>query len=404
MAKRKKSSGSKNHRLSKRIKGGGLTPKGAGRTKRSRAGSSRGGQGSPNRARLRGHQRKKRRPLFELERDGLTHSSLSLFLECREQYALTYLDGYTPKAIVEPTEFGSIMHYGIEHQFNYATPEECIHSITDQYRQWRIPTLLHSRERDTLERLLGLVEVTFPRYCRYWHEDDQRITWIKREVKFKVPYEVNTPTGPRRIYLQGMRDGLYRVPKTSKLGIFETKNKSKVDDSAIHDSLKADKQTLFYIWVTYLETGELPEQVMYNVIRRTNKKPLKGRGKNAKAENIVDFFNRIAAEIDKNPEDYFKRWKVDLVPSDVTEFVKKTLDPEIVNYLLWYDSVKKNPLRHERWLEENKSPYHSQNLNALTGRYGKAAMSDLIVHNSLRNYRIRSEVFPELADSFLVSP
>lgn len=325
-------------------------------------------------------------------------------MECREQYALTYLDGYTPKAIVEPTEFGSIMHYALEHQFDFSSPDECIHSITDQYRSWRVPTLLHPREREVLERLLGLAEVTFPRYCHFWEEDDKRIKWIKRESKFKVPYEVQTPTGTRKVVLQGMRDGVYRIPKTGKLGVFETKNKSKVDDSAIHDSLKADKQTLFYIWVTYLETGELPEQVMYNVIRRTASKPRKGRGKNAKPETVYDYLKRIAEEIDKDPDSYFKRWQVDLVSSDIMQFVKRTLDPEIVNYLLWYDTVKKNPLRHQRWIEENKSPYHFQNLNALVGKYGKAAMYDLIVNNSLRQYRIRSEVFPELEDSFLALP
>lgn len=326
-------------------------------------------------------------------------------MECPEQAAVSYIDGYTPKKLSEPLESGSIMHYCLEHQFKFPSPEACVQTVCNQYRRWRIPTLLHSRERDSLEQLLGLCEVVFPRYARYWHEDDSRIHWVKRESQFRVPYEVNTPEGPRKIHLRGMRDGVYRVPNTGKLGVFETKNKARIVDDDIKDGLKADMQTMFYVWATYLELGELPEQIIYNVIRRTALYRRKGDArKGTQPESDQDYLKRVAQDIDKDPSNYFMRWVVDLTPVEVRDFVVKTLDPLLVRFIQWHDSLKKNPLRHERWIDGNRSPFHFLNLNALVGKYGKAQEYELIVNNATRLYRLRKETFPELEESFLLIP
>lgn len=326
-------------------------------------------------------------------------------MECPEQAAISYIDGYTPKKLSEPLEGGSIMHFCLEHQFNYPSPEACVQSVCEQYRKWRIPTLLHTKERDALECLLGLCEVTFPRYARYWNEDDSRIPWIKRESKFRVPYEVSTPEGPRKLYLRGMRDGLYRVPNTGSLGVFETKNKARIVDDDIKDGLKADMQTMFYVWATFLETGEMPEQVIYNVIRRTTLYRRKGDArKKTAAETTPQYLKRVAEDIDKAPDNYFLRWRVDLVKDDVIQFVVKTLNPLLIRLIQWEDSLKKTPLLHERWLDGNRSPFHFLNLNALVGKYGKVQEYELIVNNARRHYRLRKEVFPELEESFLVTP
>jgi hypothetical protein len=50
-------------------------------------------------------------------------------MECPEQFSLQWIDGLTPKKISQPLEFGSIMHYALEHQFR-GDPHETIHIIT----------------------------------------------------------------------------------------------------------------------------------------------------------------------------------------------------------------------------------------------------------------------------------
>jgi hypothetical protein len=83
---------------------------------------------------------------------------------------------------------------------------------------------------------------------------------------------------------------------------------------------------------------------------------------------------------------------------DITDFQRMTLDPLLRRFVHWWDHVKKNPSGSGRF----QSPYHSRNLGALIGKYGKADMWELMVNRNSRPYRIRTDVFPELEDSFLV--
>lgn len=300
-----------------------------------------------------------------------------------------------------PLEFGSVMHYALQHQFKFPTPQETIRQVTNQYRVWRSKTLLNAAERDVLELLCGLAEVTFPAYCAYWAYDDKQINWLGRETQFDIPYTVETPEGPREIRLRGMRDGVFRLPQATKnvmqgaLGLFETKNKSVISEREIIDGLRADQQTLFYCLATYLEFGEYPTNIKYNIIRRANQTSNYRR----KGENIPDYLKRVKVDIAARPDFYFCRFKVDLSERDITDFQTYTLNPLLVRFIHWWDNVKKNPNGKGRF----DSPYHSRNLNALHGKYGKADMWEMMVNNNSHPYRIRKEVFPELADSFQVT-
>lgn len=291
-------------------------------------------------------------------------------------------------------EFGNIIHYALEHQFEFASPLDAIQHITGNYRSWRSKTLLNSAELDTLEFLCGLAEITFPAYCKFWEHDDKKLDWVEREAKFDIPYTLDE----RTIRLRGMRDGLFRMrlpgQKTPALGIFETKTKSRISEQEIRDGLMADMQTLFYCFVTHLITGEYPKRVKYNIIRRSGTYRRKG-------EDTPTYLGRVKEEIAKKPDDYFSRFTVDLLPRDIDRFKQLTLDPLLRRFVQWWDSVKKNPVGQGRFLS---SPHHSLNLGALIGKYGKADMWEMIVNKNMRPYRIRSEVFPELEDSFLATP
>lgn len=328
-------------------------------------------------------------------------------MECPEQAALSYIDGLSNKGISTPLEFGSIMHYAIEHQFSFPDPKKCIYAVTNQYRKFRTPTLSHSKERETLDFLLGLAEITFPAYCEYWHQDDQRINWIQREVKFDIPYDLPMPNQDVgyglegkiiRIRLRGMRDGIYSPPKApNRRGIFETKNKSRIDENDIRDGLRADLQTLWYVFCTWIESGILPDEITYNIIRRD-------ATYRRKDESQAAYLGRIAELIKKTPEHYFVRFHVKLVQSDMRHFVDKTLYPLLVSFVRWWHSIKKNPTYRERWMEGQRSSFHFQNLNALVGKYGRADMYQKIVEpGSTSKYHIRSEPFPELSDLFQVT-
>jgi len=257
---------------------------------------------SANKAKIRKTRKGpgKSKPLWKLE-DGITYSALSKWIECPEQFSLAYIDGLSQKRISIPLEFGTIFHLCLEHQYNFPnlTPKQIANKVCNAYKKGRQSTLLNTRERETLENLINLVKVTFPAYCSYWEEDDQAIEWIQREDKFKVLHTIPTESGPVKVYLRGMRDGVIRIH--GKSGIFETKTKSRIDESDIRDGLKADMQTMIYAFATYLARKEMPEYVYYNVIRRSTMY-------RRKDESITNWCNRISEDIQKRPSYYFLRW------------------------------------------------------------------------------------------------
>ena len=327
-------------------------------------------------------------PLWKIE-DGITYSALSKWLECPEQFSLQWIDGLSKKKISIPLEFGSIIHYALENQ-GKASPPEVIHKITDHYRKYRGASLQSSAERDTLNFILGLAEVTFPHYCNYWAKDDALMTWVGREEKFKIPYSFLDNNGEEvKITLRGMRDGIYTMEGTELYGIFEIKTKSRIEENNIIDNLQYDMQTLMYCLCTKLSTGRSPNQIKYNVIRR----PDLYRRKN---EGHIDYLRRVDQDILERPDHYFKRYTATILEDDLERFRTKTLNPILNLFVQWYESIKKNP--QERFL----SQFHYLSSLNLVGKYGKAEMWDAIFGN-MQPYRVRSEVFPELEESFQVT-
>lgn len=323
----------------------------------------------------------------------MTQSAIRKYEECKEQFALAFIDGLSTKTMKAGLEFGSISHYCIEHQYNYNSPEDCAGVICEEYFAHRGPQLANSYERDNLRVLCELVKVVFPRYCRYWEDDDKRTEWIVREGQFKVPFSFPDYTGEERtINLVGMRDGVFRYPKSGKLGIFETKNLSRISEDEIRNTLHADFQTLFYATATSIELGEYPSKVNYNVIRRpTNYRK--------KQETLKQYIEKVKKDIEKRPQFYFMRWDVSLSRKDIDSFVSRNLVPLFADFSQWWDSVKKNPMRGER----NKSIYHRVNYSALSGKYGVSEFFPAIARDDTTSYRVREEVFPELEDSFLAT-
>jgi len=264
------------------------------------------------------------------------------------------------------------------------TPLQLIKKVSSSYKKYRIKSLKSTADKDTLDYLIILAEITYPAYCNHWKEDDAKIEWVSPEEKFSINYNLHTPTGPTNIRLRGMRDALIRINGDS--GIFETKTKSRINEEEIRDGLKSDMQTMIYLFATYLETGELPKKVLYNVIRRSTMY-------RRKEESIISYAKRLEEDIDKRPDFYFMRWEVDITKTDVINFKSKTLDPLLIQFVDWYNSVKKNI--NDRF----QSPCHFQNSNALFGKYGRSDMWAAMQGNT-RPYSIRKVPFPELQESF----
>lgn len=322
--------------------------------------------------------------------EGITYSALSTWDECPEQFALKYIEGLTSKKLSIPLEFGSIIHYMIENQFNSSSPQEVAETVGQQYRETRRKKLTHSHDKDTLDVLLALAYVTFPQYCDYWTTDDKSLDWVSREEKFEVDYEVPFPDGTTYpLKLKGMRDGVYR--NKNDLGIFETKTKSRVSPDEIINGLHSDMQTMIYVLATMLQTKEEPKEVKYNIIRRSG---LTFR----KNDTLQTYSDRVEEDIIKRPDFYFQRYRVTITKDDISTFMLHSFDPTLRLFIQWWESVKNDLSMEGRF----HSPYHRLNSRNLIGKYGKTDMWDAIFKRRT-GYFYREVAFPELNDSFQVT-
>ena len=341
--------------------------------------------------------RKERSSLWDWTLHGVTQTSLTQWLNCREQFSLGYIEGWTPRGFSVPLEFGNLIHLMLQHQVGSSLPEKTARKVCKDYEAARKPQLRGTDDYQQMQKTIVAAEALFPRYVRFWTKDDLKQKWIGREKVFKVEHKfgysrgkfLNTKWIPdyyqetQKVLLNGMRDGEYRTLK-GKLGLFETKTKGSIDDMAIHSGLRADLQTMFYMWSLYLETGEWPTECLYNVIRRP------GLIYNPKKETLQQYGQRIGKDIDERPEYYFRRWHVTVLQQDLEAFIRTVLDPALRLMFQWWESIAENPL------DRFQSPYHFVNLAGLSNKYGRAPLYELMILNRRESYFRRSSLFPEL--------
>lgn len=330
-----------------------------------------------------------RQPLFDWTRDGLTQSALTQWLQCREQFSLNYVEGYTSRGFNTALEFGTIIHLAIQRQDEIGkgrtTAYDLIADICESYHNARYPQLQGHYDKQTCSKTLAAAEALFPLYHKNVEEDDAKQDWVAREQMFAVPYQIPLAggLGNAEITLRGMRDGTYRTKRKGLLGLFETKTRSHIDDNAIATGLRADLQTMFYLLTLQREYNETPKEVLYNVIRRPGQKYLD-------RDTFKSFKERITKDIQDRPSYYFRRWELSVLESDLKSFQQTVLDPALRVMLDWWESVKTDPF------DRFKSPYHYVNLNALYTKYGPAPLYSLMVLGRKQDYYVRSSVFPEL--------
>ncbi len=290
-------------------------------------------------------------PLWTLE-DGVTYSILSKFDVCPHRFHIGQVQGWKPKKISLPLEFGNIFHM-MDEAYGKKVPLELVLSIPTRYVELKTET--SNADIDTIKELSYMAaacKVTFEHYKAYWEQNpcfeikdrwyyEKDFHWIGKEVDFDVKYTM--PNG-RVIRLRGKRDGEFNVTrKIAGNWLFETKTKGTIDEDGITRGLHKDLQTGIYMTSQQIERGVYPKGVLYNVIRRTGMKPRTG-GKSAKGESPLEFAARLEEDIKKRPQYYFMRWVRRIDEHELKGFQERQLNPALFRLTTWWDSIKRNPM------------------------------------------------------------
>jgi hypothetical protein len=312
----------------------------------------------------------KRGPLWKgPEADGVTFSMLSRFLSCRERFRVHYLDGIKPA-----DRFNHRMEYG---QMWHACEEALAAGLDWEAALAGYAASLNGRyplSQEQVEHWYNVCRVQFPAYVYYWREqpDVLRRTPVEQERVFDVPYQL--PSG-RVVRLRGKRDAADLIKDgRNRLYVQENKTKSDIDESQLKRQLTSDLQTMLYLVSVKLSPYDVDPEVRkttgaavlkygiggvrYNVVRRplsggkgsiVRHKPTKS---NPLGESADAYYSRLRGIIDADPGYFFMRWKVEVQPTDVDAFRRRTLDPVLEQLCDWYEFVttgdpwRQEPLNH----------------------------------------------------------
>jgi len=241
---------------------------------------------------------------WSLETIGLSQSMIGLWLTCKRMF-LFHINGYhNPKKEIN-TNFGSICHEVNDQVYTagkYPTTKQIVSGI-DTYCQKRIKdgTLVTHQQ---IEADAAKAEATLIPYFEFYKKDFKNKTFFDAEDLFEIGF------GGAKF--RGKIDLKYRT-KTGKKWLKEHKTKGQINEDGLLTYLPMDFQSKFYLIADKYKTGEMAKGVLYNVIRNSQMKPLKG-------ERISSYKKRLMESIRKNPGHFFKRWETVYTKDEMSIF------------------------------------------------------------------------------------
>lgn len=305
---------------------------------------------------------------WKLYQDGVSNSFLSLWLRCREQARLKYLEGWTPKTSTVALEFGNAFHYVLEHwkkprRVTPITVKEQIVKLCKQYVKHFDATVQGQNMDPKLKNMaFGLAQIMLPNYMEQYKDD--AFKWHSREHVFKVDFPLSNG---KTVPITGKWDGVFK--RGRRLWLREIKTRGQLRTADIVDTLQWDTQTMLYCWAVYKSFGRKPEGFLYDVVARPG---LYQRKDEFLASYLVrcdeDIKSSMSGDDDKRRVYFFRHWMT-LLKSD-WERLEHWLDNALCDLVNWYDSlIQYGP---------DDSPNHYMNPGELVGKYGRTELFDLI--------------------------
>lgn len=328
-------------------------------------------------------------PRWILERDGVTQGFINSFLECREQTRLKFVEGWTTNVVSQALMDGHMGHAVLGWAYEETMLKGAPSGIPD--RRWLTQALntfetewiathsnLRSDDYDVLYRAQHMLMAILPSYFEHWKEDfSDKTQWESTEATFSVGLRAG-PLKQTVVPMRGRYDGVLRRGSARRLWLFETKFKSTIDEDEIVDILPLDTQCMLYLWSLRLTHGEMPQGVIYNVVRRPQLRQ-------KKHESVEQLFARIRKEAETNPDKYFMRLEMEITEEELLTWKRKFLVP-VVNEI-------------HRWARHAPGS-HYMTPAALRSRYGRAPMYRMIARDDMNGYTRRKIAFMELEEEF----
>lgn len=275
---------------------------------------------------------------FRVERDGLTQGALVRWMVCPEKARLSLVNGYRSPDRKDAIEFGNIVHENLEYvygAFEDSIKQDCPYDLSTimqiAERKLRSQEMVaQSAVRNDADAEASMTQYSIASeilqlYYVHWKRDFTDVRWVGLETEFSVPYFWRGFEFP----LRGKIDGIVRQTKgNQKLWLFDSKTKSSIDEPSMIPRLGYDFQMGLYMYAMRQLYHELPQGLVYNLIKRPQ---LRRKVK----ESITEFAQRCGEDARSRMDEYFKRIEVIWTQDDFDKF-DADLHATIDGFMTWY--------------------------------------------------------------------
>lgn len=318
---------------------------------------------------------KKEIELYDPRKHGVRQSMLSTWLTCREQARLQTIHGWKTAGASVPFIYGTLSHGVLKCVYrglrDSRIPDlKCVHdglslfmheSELEWLKEIKTPT---TAQKDIKEDSCAILMKKLPFYFSRWWDEDSSVKWSMVEDKFMIPIEMGDG---EVVPLIGTFDATYYT-KSGDLWLFETKNKARWPDN-IGTFLPLDLQVGIYLTALKTIYKKTPVGVRYNLLRRPGEK-------RKKEETLAEYSDRIAANVEKDPDHYFQRLEVELTDTERNEHVDRTTYLVEQFYEWWKETMLHPSTRDLMW-----------NSGACENKYGVCSMLDACANSDFSGYR-----------------
>lgn len=326
--------------------------------------------------------------LWDLHRDGVTQGLLSNFLTCPEKCRLASVEGLSQVRTGGALAFGSLVHDVLDQVYSHVMRKKNCDNW-DIFTSSVMSVALRDKEKadravinerggtdpealNMLEENYGKAEGILPGYLKKWANDFDDVEWIALEQMFETPITFQMEDGETvTLKIRGKRDGVFRSRKSGRLYLFETKTKGRIDEDGIMDRLVFDLQVMLYLWSMWKDFGEMPQGVVYNIIRNPQLKQKKN-------ESLKQFIDRIQFDTEARPDFYYMRYNSDITARDMVDWEKEFIS--ILRQLVrWY-----------------RGQFNWKNSSACSMGGFNCQFLSVCSRNDRTSFRTREVPFPEL--------
>jgi len=303
---------------------------------------------------------------------SLTNSARSEFLKCRKKFEWNYLRRLSTRHPNIPFLVGGLFHDGLEAMYKtgiFKIKERRL-IVEKAVEKACSESSLTAAQSDKIWKQTALVMGMLRGYAeRYLKEDLKKwkVVALEHSFKFKLP---------RGWTAMGKKDMIVETRgKRKRLILVEHKTAGRLDANYIA-KLPLDAQIQHYALAEKKRTGKAPDEVVYNI---TKKSQLRQRGN----ETFKAYCQRIEDEYVNNPSAYFYREHLTISEKDLERY-----EEELLRFTLEIDRAI-------------KEGYFYRNTNECTNM-GICPYMPLCIDGptkeNLMRYRVRANIHEELEE------